>query len=340
MCGAEGWEDIERWAICKKEFLKSRLGLEFPGGIPSDDTFRRLMGRIDPKMLQKCFIEWAKSLQDKLQQVIALDGKYLKGSEWAAEDQHPLIMVSAWAADSRLVLGQIKTDVKSNEITAVPLLLDLLDIEGCVITTDAMSTQRDIVRKIVGRKADYLLPVKGNQPGLLQAMELCFDHAIEQKWEEIPHDYYSETQLSHGRNVTRYCWQIDLSTRGDLWSDKQKEWRGLSSIIKIVRERRYGEKITEETCYYISSLAGSAKKALDVSRQHWGIENKVHWVLDVVLNEDGCQIHKDHAPENLATMRHIILNLMRQKKIKGLSIRKKVKVAGWDDDFLFDILKN
>lgn len=339
-CGAEGWEDIEQWALLKKDFLISRLGLELPGGVPSDDTLRRVMARLDPKQFQSCFVEWVKSLQNELNQVISLDGKFLRGSEYEADNQSPIVMVSAWAAQSRLVLGQIKTDVKSNEITAVPLLLALLDIEGCTIITDALNTQKEIVKQIRKQKADYLLPVKGNHPSLLEALTLCFDHAQEQKWEDIPHHFHTQTQIDHGRSVTRSCWQIDLDTRPNLWSDKQKEWQGLSSIVKLVRDRRVGEKVTQEVCYYISSLSGCAKQIMMTVQQHWGIENKLHWILDVVFKEDACHIHKDHAPQNLATVRHIVLNLIRQKKADGISLRRQIKMAGWDDDFLFQLLQN
>ena len=339
-CGVEGWDDIEQWALVKKDFLIARIGLQLPSGIPSDDTFRRVMSRLDPKLFQACFIEWVKSLQNQLQQVIALDGKYLRGSEYEASGQSPIIMVSAWAAQSRLVLGQIKTDVKSNEITAVPLLLALLDIKGSIVITDALNTQKDIVTQIRKQKADYLLPVKGNHPGLLEAITLCFDHAQEQKWEEIPHHFHTQTQVDHGRSVTRSCWQIDLATRGHMWADKQKEWSGLSSIIKIVRDRQVKDKVTQETCYFISSLSGCAKQALRTVQQHWGIENKVHWVLDVVFKEDACHIHKDHAPQNMATVRHIVLNLVRQKKLENTSIRRRIKMAGWDDEYLFQLLQN
>ena len=260
----------------------------------------------------------------------------------AATGQAAIHLVSAWATESGLALGQVKVDSKSNEITAIPALLKLLDITGCVITTDAMGCQKAIAKQIIDKKGDYVLALKGNQSTLHEDVKLFFEqaraHEFYPKDEErrITHGYYETVEKDHGRIETRRCWMVKTETLDWLWH--KDEWAGLSSIGAVESERRIGEKVTRETRYFVSSLRGSVKKFAHAVRAHWGIENRLHWVLDVALGEDGCDIWQDHAPENLATLRKIVLNLLRQDKKTKRGLKARSKKASWDNDYLLRLL--
>ena len=253
-------------------------------------------------------------------------------------------MVSAFAAEARLVLAQVKTHDKSNEITAVPQLLKMLDLAGCVVTADAMSCQKDIARQIVEQGGDYVLALKQNQPTLHDDARRLFEHALEHRFADLAHQSFCQVEKSHGRIVTRRCLQVDLAALDGLWQEPQQEWKGLSSLVMLQSERRMlqtGRTSVEKSGaarYYISSLAGDARKVARAVRRHWGIENRVHWVLDVVFDEDDCRIRKDHGPQNFAVLRHIALNLLRQETGSKRGIKAKQKRAGWDNDFLDKIL--
>lgn len=346
LCGAEGWEDMETFGQAKEAWLKERLGLELPHGVPSDDTFRRLFARLDPEEFGRCFLSFSQSLHTYTRgEVIALDGKTVRHSFDAATGQAAIHLVSAWATESGLCLGQVKVDSKSNEITAIPALLKLLDITGCVITTDAMGCQKAVAKQIIAKKGEYVLALKGNQSNLHEDVKLFFEDAraqgFYQRNEErrIAHRYYETTEKDHGRIETRRCWLVSTEPLDFLRG--QEEWEGLKSIGAVESERRVassvGEKVTKETRYFLSSLSGSARKFAQAVRAHWGIENRLHWVLDVAFDEDECGIWQDHAPENLATLRKVALNLLRQDKKKA-GIRAKSKLAGWDSDYLLQVL--
>lgn len=343
LCGAEGWEDMEDFGKAKQDWLQERLDLELANGIPSDDTFRRLFARLDPEQFGRCFLSFAQSLHTYTRgEVIALDGKAVRHSFDAATGQAAIHLVSAWATESGLALGQVKVDSKSNEITAIPALLKLLDISGCVITIDAMGCQRAIAKQIVDKKGDYVFSLKGNQSTLHDDVKVFFEdaraHDFYQKNEDrrITHGYYETVEKDHGRIETRRCWMVQGEQLDWLWQKEQ--WAGLYSIGAVESERRSAEKTTLETRYFISSLRGSVKKFARAVRAHWGIENRLHWTLDMAFGEDACGIWQDHAPENLATLRKMVLNLLRQEKTNKRGLKAKGKRAGWDKDYLLRLL--
>ncbi len=343
LCGAEGWEDMEDFGKAKQDWLQERLDLELANGIPSDDTFRRLFARLDPEQFGRCFLSFAQSLHTYTQgEVIALDGKAVRHSFDVATGQAAIHLVSAWATESGLALGQVKVDSKSNEITAIPALLKLLDISGCVITIDAMGCQRAIAKQIVDKKGNYVFSLKGNQSTLHDDVKVFFEdaraHDFYQKNEDrrITHGYYETVEKDHGRIETRRCWMVQGEQLDWLWQKEQ--WAGLYSIGAVESERRSAEKTTLETRYFISSLRGSVKTFARAVRAHWGIENRLHWTLDMAFGEDDCVIWQDHAPENLATLRKMVLNLLRQEKTNKRGLKAKGKRAGWDKDYLLRLL--
>lgn len=343
LCGAEGWEDMEEFGLAKQDWLQERLGLELKNGIPADDTFRRLFARLDPEQFGRCFLSFSQSLHTYTKgEVIALDGKAVRHSFDVATGQAAIHLVSAWATESGLALGQVKVDSKSNEITAIPALLKLLDIAGCVITMDAMGCQKAIAKQIVDKKADYVLSLKGNHSTLHEDVKLFFEdaraHDFYQKDEDrhVPHRYFETVEKDHGRIETRRCWVVETAPLDWLW--QKSEWAGLASIGAVENERQVGEKVTRETRYFLSSLRGSAKKFAGAVRAHWGIENRLHWALDVALGEDDCGIWQDNAPENLASLRKIVLNLLRQDKKNKRGLKARSKRASWDNDYLLQIL--
>ncbi len=337
LCGAEDFVAMHDFGIAKQEWLQERLDLT--NGIPSHDTFGRVFARLDPDAFARCFLAWIEALQKKMPgQVIALDGKTLRHSFDTATAQAAIHMVSAWATQNRLVLGQVKVDGKSNEITAIPALLRLLDLSGCIVTCDAMGTQKAIAAQIVEQEGDYVLALKDNHRSLCAQVEAFFDHADHKRWEQRPHDRYEQVEKGHGRLETRCCTVVALSDLGTLWQDVQQEWSGLCSLVRLHSQRRVGANVCQETRFYLSSLPANAKRLLGVTRAHWGIENRLHWVLDVAFDEDGCRVRKDHAPQNLATLRHIALNLLRQETGAKVGIKNRRLKAGWDNRYLETLL--
>ena len=344
LCGAEGWEDIVEFAHAKEDWLRERLALE--NGLPCADTSRRVFARLDPDAFGERFLRWAQAIQEQAKeeqakdQIVAVDGKTLRRSFDAASGQQSIHMVSAWACSARLVLAQAKVDAKSNEITAVPALLSLLDLSGCIVTADAMSCQRAIACQIAQQGGDYVLALKGNQERLHDDVRRFFEYASARKFEDVPHQRFECRDMEHGRIETRCLLQVDLAALEGRWGDVQREWAGLSSLLMLQSERQAGGKTSRETRYYLSSLSGNAKKAARAIRQHWGIENSVHWVLDVVFDEDASRIRKDHAPQNFATVRHIALNVLRREATHKRGVKAKQKRAGWDNNYLTRLLTN
>jgi predicted transposase YbfD/YdcC len=334
ICGAEGWEEFELFGQSKIDWFKRFL--ELPNGIPSDDTFRRVFARISPCQFQQSFLEWVRSVYDLTQgQVIAIDGKQSRRSYDRASGKSAINMVSAWASDNQMVLGQVKVDDKSNEITAIPELLELLEITGCIVTLDAMGCQTDIAAKIIEKEADYVLAVKGNQGNLYDDIKAYFDWALADKFELTRFTTDATTDHQHGRIEVRRCY----ATSDCDWLRKKGEWRGLRSIVMVERERTIlGEETSRERKYYISSLEADARQLGRSIRSHWSIENQLHWVLDMGFREDESRIRKEHSPENVATLKHIALNLLKQERTTKVGIKSKRLKAGWDEGYLLKVL--
>lgn len=335
ICGASGWEDIETFAKVREPWLAQYLTL--PYGIPSHDTFRRVFARINPEELQRGFRRWVRAVfRFTGKQVIALDGKSLRRSydDCNAKNQGMLHMVSAWATENQLVLGQIKTHEKSNEITAIPDLLQLLAIEGCIITIDAMGCQTKIAKQIRGQKADYILAVKDNQGTLCEALATTFAKAKACKFNNMVYDHMHDIDAGHGRIQTRQCTVLPVM----YLSTFKRRWKDLQSLILIESTRDINGHNQSEQRYYISSLPLNASLCLNAIRDHWQVENCLHWTLDVVFREDDCRIRKDHSPENFAVIRHMALNLLKQEPSKA-SIKKKRYQATMSVDYLETLLQ-
>lgn len=344
LCGGEGWEDMETFGLAKEAWLRERLGLELPNGIPSDDTFRRVFGRLDPIAFGQCIADWVNSLSGVSRgEIISLDGKTLRHSLDTYTGQSAVHLVSAWATESGLALAQAKVDGKSNEITALPGLLRLLDIAGCVVTTDAMGCQREIARQILSQKGDYVLALKGNQGSLHKAVVELFADARANDFyrkdtaRRIEHDYHEVLEKDHGRMERRRYWVISGRHVAEL--TQAKEWAGLQSVCMVERTLWVdGKETLMEARYFISSLAGSASKLARAIRQHWRIENGLHYVLDVALGEDACSIWKDNGPENLGILRRFVVTLLKGEKTSRRGVKARIKQAAWDTDYLDKVL--
>jgi predicted transposase YbfD/YdcC len=336
ICSADDWVAVEMFGNAKHEWLKKFL--ELPNGIPSHDTFGRVFGALDPEQFESCFLNWISAVSKITQgQVVALDGKTLRRSHDKTLGKKAIVMVSAWATANGLVLGQRKVDEKSNEITAIPELLQALEISGCIITIDAMGCQKEIAADIVDQDADYILSLKENHSNLYADVELLFDDLEDSQFTAYEYDYERTVNKGHGRIETRQCWTISdpevlRYLRGT------EEWQKLTSVVKVQAERRTLEKTTVEIRYYLASLAGTARRILDSTRAHWGIENSLHWILDIAFREDECRVRKGFGAQNLATLRHIAVNLLKQEKTAKVGVKSKRLRAGWDEDYLLKVL--
>ena len=334
ICGAESWVEIEEYGYSKQEWLKQFLAL--PNGIPSRDTIRRLFAQLDPKQLQNCFLSWIKTLTQLTQgEVIAIDGKTLRHSYDKGKNKGAIHMVSAWASQNSLVLGQVKVDEKSNEITAIPQLLKILEIQGCIVTIDAMGTQKEIAQEIIQGGGDYILSLKGNQGNIYQDVEQLFNWVRKTNSENIPHEVCSTINKGHGRIEIRRHWllsSVEHLIDAHLWS-------GLKRVGLIESERRIeGKPPTIERRYYLLSLDGGVERFAQAVRSHWCIENQLHWCLDVAFNEDDSRIRSGYAPENMSLIRHIALNLLGQETSVRAGKKAKRKKAGWDNAYLVKVL--
>jgi predicted transposase YbfD/YdcC len=333
ICGADGWVSIALYGRSKYEWLKTFLAL--PNGIPSHDTFAAVFARLDPEQLRSCFLSWVRSVSRLTEgEIIAIDGKTARGSYDHASGKGAIHMVSAWASQNRLVLGQRKVDDKSNEITAIPELLKVLELNGCIVTLDAMGTQTAIAQQIVAQGGDYVLALKGNQGNLCEDVQQLFAWCQQQEFTNIEHDYFETVDAGHGRIETRRYWclgQVNELIDADRWTQ-------LNSVAMVEAIRQIDGQKSREVRYYISSLAPNAQQLAAAIRTHWSVENPLHWVLDVAFNEDACRIRKDHAPENLALVRHLALSALNQEKTAKVGIKNKRLRAGWDDDYLLKVL--
>jgi predicted transposase YbfD/YdcC len=327
LCGGEDCSDMAEFGRAKEPFLRQFLSLKH--GVPSHDTFSRVFRLLDPGPFQACFVRFMQRFAEGLEGVIAVDGKTMRGSLDRAAGRSPLHMVHAWAADQRLLLGQVATDEKSNEITAVPKLLEMLSLRGCIVTADAMSCQRAICAQIVAQGGDYVIALKGNQGTLHEDVSLFLEDP-----ERPAEPAHATVDNDHGRMETRtgeVCTDI-------AWLQKRHAWPGLAAIGKMVRTRETRTKTATETTYYILSAPLAAERFAEAARAHWGVENGLHWVLDVTMNEDRARHRKDNGPENIALLRRLALNLAKLEGSKG-SMKGKLKRAGWNDAFLTSLLQ-
>jgi predicted transposase YbfD/YdcC len=337
MVGGDGFQDMELFGQSKRAWLEGFLDLS--NGIPSHDTFGRVFARLDPKQFHQCFLSWTQSVSALTQGTVAsLDSKTVKASFDRATALSPVHLVSAWCSQNGgLVMGQLKTQSKSNEITAIPELLKLLAVKGCIVTIDAMGCQAQIAKQIIDQEGDYLLALKRNQKKTYHAVTTHFHDQIEHNlnWRDN-HNFFDAFDNSHGCAVRWRVWSLsDLSPIADL--DK---WEGLNSIVAVetIRQAHSQAEITSDYRFYLSSLSRSAQDFASLIRQHWDIENKLHWSLDVTFNEDHCRIRKDNAPENMAALRRLALNLLRQNRSKSISLRRKRLLCSLDEDYLLQTI--
>jgi predicted transposase YbfD/YdcC len=331
IAGAEGWEDIEEFGRQKEAWLRRHLRLE--NGIPSHDTISRVFRALKPQAFETAFREWVAVLAQRLGFAqIAIDGKTLRRSHDRHSLKNALHLVSAWSVENRLVLGQQAVDGKSNEITAIPELLQLLELEGAIVTIDAMGCQKEIAEAIVAGGGEFVLAVKDNQPKLHAALQEHFEqrHAEGRRGRG---QHHATRDKKHGRREERHYYHTPIPPEL-AWIAKAWPAHSLGQVISYVK--RDGQE-TSEVRYYLSSLAPDAQRLAAAVRGHWSIENSLHWVLDVTFDEDQCRIRKDHGPENFALLRRIAVNLLQQDTSKG-SLRKKRKRAAWNDDALLSIL--
>jgi predicted transposase YbfD/YdcC len=337
ICGAESWRDFVVFGKEKLPFLREYF--PFASGIPCKNTFARVLAALNPEEFRRCFIAWVSALQSTSQnerEVIAIDGKTLRNSANIAGGVNAIHMVSAFATNAKLVLAQQKVAEKSNEITAIPALLKLLDIRGQTVTIDAMGCQREIATQIQEQSGDYVLALKGNQGNLNEAVRLFLETEDDKTTGSRIVDRYTDVDADHGRIETRRCIVSDQID----WLEKKSEWRGLTSVAMLEETRESNGKTSVERRFFISSLPANAKQIAHAIRAHWAIENTLHWTLDVVFNEDHSRVRKDHAPQNMAIVRHIVMNMLNNAKqqFKGVGLKGLRKKAGWGNDTLRAIL--
>lgn len=342
LCAGETFNDMEDFGLAKQDWFKTFLNLHH--GIPSHDTFNRVFAVLDPGKFLDCFLRWTQSLREAVkQEIVALDGKALRRA--LNRDQSVQYVVSAWAQSNGLVLGQLKVADKSNEITAVPQLLRVLELSGCIVTLDAMGCQKKIAKEVIEADADYVFALKGNQEKVHEEVKSFLDATLEEKNRQRPrgavfpkgverlHSFVT-VEKDHGRIETRRYYQSD-----DLnWFADKAKWEGLSSVGMVESTRELNGKITVERRYYLSSLKLEVETFARAVREHWGVENKVHWIMDVCFREDQSRARQGYAAENLATLRRLALNLLKREKSKKRGIRGKMLNASWDHPYLLKLL--
>ncbi len=333
LCGADNWVAMEQYPKAKEEWLKQFL--ELPNGIPSHDTISRVFARLDPKEFEQCFRDWVKTISELIPgEIISIDGKTVKHSGSKTKNQKPLPVVNAWATEQRLVLGQVKVLNKSNEITAIPELIKVLELSGCLVTIDAIGTQTKIAQLIQDNGADYCLALKENQPNLYQEVVNLFDQGEGIDWSEVEHDFHRTINQGHGRTEIRRHWTMPVT---ELFFDESK-WPGLQSVGFIESIRKVDGETTTNKRYYLNSFSSDAQLLAHAVRKHWEVENNVHWVLDVAFREDDCPVHSDHAPENLSQLRKMSLNLLSLEKTAKIGVANKRLKAAWDNNYLAKVL--
>lgn len=333
ICGADDWVAIARFGRAKRRWFRQFLAL--PHGIPSHDTFGRVFAALDPQAFHAAFLAWVQSVATLLPgDVSAIDGKTLRRTFDTASQKAAIHMVSAWATAQGLCLGQVKTDAKSNEITAIPALLDVLALAGRSVSIAAIGCQPAIARRIRDRGGDYVFSLKANQTRLHEDIHALFTEAEVHGFRDLRHTTVETVDGDHGRIEVRRAWATD-----DLaWCSQRHRWPGLRSAVRLDAERTVGAHTARETRYFISSLPAEAAQLARIVRGHWTIENGLHWVLDVAMHQDHTRIRTGHAPENLATLHHIALNLLKQERTEKLGIKNKRLAAGWDHDYLLRVI--
>ena len=334
ICGADNMVAIETYGKHKKEWLETFL--ELPHGIPSHDTFSRVLAMIDSQQLHECFLAWIKHLTEKINiNVISIDGKTARGSYDREKGLKALHTVSAWASEHHLVLAQQAVDGKSNEITAIPELLRLIDITGAIITLDAMGTQKKIAAQIIEQKGDYILSLKGNQGNLYKEVSSFFQQAQATDWQEIDYSYSETTEAGHYRIEHRQVWVVPIDKIPNL--TEASKWKGLATVVMVKRQRKLWNKRTTEICLYITSIQADATVLAKAIRSHWGVENSLHWVLDVTFKEDSMRIRTGNGAENMGLLRRLCINLLKKESSKQ-SIAMKRFSAALDNDYALKVL--
>jgi predicted transposase YbfD/YdcC len=333
--GADSWVEVETFGQRKREWLATFL--ELPNGIPTHDTFGRVFAALDACAFQAAFARWIEGVFVAMRgQVVALDGKTMRGSHDKTIGKNAIHMVSAWASELGIVLGQRKVEAKSNEITAIPELLRLLDVAGCIVTIDAMGCQTAIAQAIRDEKADYVLRVKDNQGHLHQDLQDWFAYADQRQFANMTHTYAETVNKDHGRIEIRRCWAIADPVAFE-YIRHYEGWVDLQTLVRVQRERRFADRVEGETAYYITSLPHDATRLLQAIRSHWAIENQFHWVLDMTFGEDDSRIRAGDSPQNMAVLRHLALNILKKDTSKG-SLRQKRYAAALDEAFLAHLL--
>jgi predicted transposase YbfD/YdcC len=334
LSGAEGWEDIEDFGTAKLDWLRKYLPFEH--GIPKHDTIARVLSRLNPARIQQCFINWVKDIAaDEDMQLIAIDGKTARRSFSTKTRHDALHMVSAWSCGHGLVLGQQKVDEKSNEISAIPKLLEFLDIRGCTLTIDAMGCQHDIARRIVEQGGEYVLALKGNQRQLSEDVRSWFHRAERDNLTQVKHCEFTQTDSGHGRIEIRRCLQLELDAN---WLTDADKWPSLRTVVRVEAERHIGDKCTTECRYYISSRELDAEHLSGIIRNHWAVENSLHWTLDMTFREDESRIRRGNGAEVMNALRKLALNVIKTNASRTASVKRKLKMAALDDNFRAELL--
>jgi len=337
ICGAEDWVGVAAFGWAKARWFRSFLDL--PDTMPGDDTFRRVFSLLDPDAFERCFQSWTAALVGLLCGVVSLDGKALRRSFDAASGKAAIHMISAWAGEHGLVFGQLAADAKSNEITAMPKLLQMLDLKGLTVTIDAAGCQKEIAQTIVGKGGDYALAVKDNQPTLHEDVRGVFEDAAGNGWKGRGHDVHTETDKGHGRierRTTTITW--DVPWLFGAW--EKSGWKGVRCLVEVHRERTIGDATSATTHYFIASVdTRKASRMAQVVRAHWGVENRLHWRLDVTFNEDQCRLRKGHGAQNMSRLRRVGLNMLQRDRSQKMGLKNKRLLAGWDHDYLLRLLE-
>ena len=336
ICGADSWVDIEEFGKSRKEWLSGFL--ELPNAIPSHDTFGRVFSMLDAERFADCFIEWVRLVSELTEgEIVAIDGKSVRRSHDSRAGRSAIHLVNAWASSNRLVLGQVKVEEKSNEITAIPKLLSMLEVSGCIVTIDAMGCQKEIAQTITERGADYALSLKRNQSQLYDDVAEMFEYGGQTDFDDLESDWFETVEKGHGRVETRRCTVVS-SPEFIAYLNEREEWSNLRSVVMVESKRDIRGDVSSQTRYYISSLENDAERLLEAVRGHWGVENSVHWILDVSFGEDMSRVRKGNGSENFAALRRMALNMLKREDTLKVGIAAKRKKAGWDTRYLLKVL--